>query len=227
MARRPRYRPWPRKLHQRARSGRGIPWLLAAVIGVGLALLCIHAFDAAVRPLATDMAQAKVRNAVTAIVDGAVERTMDVQAVSYSDIVTLQTDGEGRINALVTSPVKLNTLRTAILEDVIQQVDALDTTQLGIPIGSLTGLVYASDWGPLLPVRVLSAAAADGDFRNEFTSAGINQTLHRILLDVDVDVKLLLPGGTVETAVHTTVCLAETVIVGEVPQAYLQAGGAA
>lgn len=65
------------------------------MIGVGLALLCIHAFDAAVRPLATDMAQAKVRNAVTAIVDGAVERTMDAQAVSYSDIVTLQTDGEG------------------------------------------------------------------------------------------------------------------------------------
>lgn len=198
--------------------------LLSAVLGVGLALLCIHGLDARVRPLITDMAQAKLKNAVTAIVDGAVAGTLETEAAAYNNIVTIQTDEQGRITAMTTSPVKLNTLRGEILQDVLEQVDSLDSTQLGIPIGSLTGLVYASEWGPLLPVRVLSVASADGAFRNDFISAGINQTLHRIMLDVDVEIKLLIPGGTVETAVHTSVCLAETVIVGEVPQAYLQTG---
>lgn len=113
-------------------------------------------------------------------------------------------------------------MRSEIVQEVIRQTDALDAAQLGIPLGSLTGLVYASEWGPAIPVRILSVAAADGAFRNEFTSAGINQTLHRIMLDITVEIRLIIPGGTAETRVQTSVSLAETVIVGEVPQAYLQ-----
>ena len=221
MARRPRYRPWQRGA--RGQKGRA-PLLISVLLGVGLALLCIRAFDAAVRPVVINMAQAKIRNTVTGIVDKAVERTLETEAIAYSDIVTLQTNREGRVTAMTTSTIKLNSLRVEILQDVLEQIECLDSAQLGVPVGSLTGLVYASEWGPLLPVRVLSAPAVDGAFRNEFASAGINQTLHRVMLDVDVEIKLLIPGSITEAAVHTSVCLAETVIVGETPQAYLQAG---
>ena len=64
-------------------------------------------------------------------------------------------------------------------------------------------------------------ASAEGNYRNDFTSAGVNQTLHRILLDVSVTARLLLPGGVVETQVSTPVCVAETVIIGQPPQTYL------
>ena len=76
--------------------------------------------------------------------------------------------------------------------------------------------------GPDLPVQVLSVASAEGNYRNDFISAGINQTLHRVILDITVTADLLLPGGVVETFVSTPVCVAETIIIGQVPQTYLE-----
>ena len=74
----------------------------------------------------------------------------------------------------------------------------------------------------LLPVRVRTAAVPTADFENVFTSAGINQTLHRIMLNVRVECTLLIPGGTVDTTVEAQVCAAETLLVGQVPDSYLE-----
>ena len=110
-------------------------------------------------------------------------------------------------------------------ERITRQVEALDSEELSIPLGSLTGFATASDLGPVLPVRVLTAAVPTADFENVFTSAGINQTLHRIMLNVLVECTLLIPGGTVDTAVEAQVCAAETLLVGQVPDAYLELPG--
>ena len=216
--RRPLLRPWLRGPRPRrgpvVRAPRGWGVVLSTVLGVGLALCCIRGFDAQIRPVVTDMAQARANNAVTRIIDDTVNGTLSAQAVAYSDIVSLQKDDSGRITAMTTSTAKINALRTQIL----------DTEELGVPLGNLTGLVTASGRGPLLPVRILSVAAPEAAFRNVFTSAGINQTLHQVVLDVSVPIKLLIPGGTVETTVTAQVGVAETVIVGQVPDAYLQFG---
>ncbi len=224
---RPICRPWPRRPRRRRSRGetgrRAL--LLAGLAGIAAALLVICAVNARVRPVAEELALAKLNNAVTAIVNQAVEETMASGAVSYSDIVTLQTDLSGSITAILTDPIKLNTLRTQLLGDLVEQVDSLDSKDLGIPLGNLTSLIPLSGHGPLLPVRVLAAAAPRASFRNAFQSAGINQTLHQVMLDVSVEVTLLLPGGTTSSVVSAQVCVAETVIVGQVPDAYLQFGG--
>lgn len=226
--RRPLLRPWLRGPRPRrgpvVRAPRGWGVVLSTVLGVGLALCCIRGFDAQIRPVVTDMAQARANNAVTRIIDDTVNGTLSAQAVAYSDIVSLQKDDSGRITAMTTSTAKINALRTQILDAIVEQVNSLDTEELGVPLGNLTGLVTASGRGPLLPVRILSVAAPEAAFRNVFTSAGINQTLHQVVLDVSVPIKLLIPGGTVETTVTAEVGVAETVIVGQVPDAYLQFG---
>ena len=73
----------------------------------------------------------------------------------------------------------------------------------------------------MLPVGVLTAAVPKAEFSNQFTAQGINQTLHQIMLDITVDVTLLIPGGRAETNVTAQVCVAETLLVGEVPDTYL------
>ena len=70
----------------------------------------------------------------------------------------------------------------------------------------------------------MTVGTVDGEFFSEFTSAGVNQTLHRICLKLTVPLTLMLPGGAVETVSETELCVAETVIVGQVPQTYLDAG---
>lgn len=218
-----RRRPYPYG-HGPGRGNKGVQLLLSAALGIGLALLAIHAFDANVRPMATEMAKAEVNRAVTHIVNGAVNATLAEQAIAYQDMVTLQTDHSGRITALTSNSTEMNRLRSEIMDDIVSQVSLLDSGELGVPMGNLTPFTTLSGKGPALPVRVLSVGTADAAFRNVFTDAGINQTYHQIVLDVTVDLTLLIPGGTVETSVSTQVNVAETVIVGQVPDAYLQFG---
>ncbi|MCQ4864193.1 sporulation protein YunB [Pseudoflavonifractor phocaeensis] len=227
MTRRPMRRVWLRGPGLRARSGRGlsggaVQLMLSAVLGIGLALALIRAFDSSVRPMVTEMARTQVSNAVTRIVDTAVTDTLAEEAIAYSDMVTLQTDSAGRITALTSNSTEMNRLRTDIMNDIVSQVDSLGTPELGVPLGNLTGFSSLSGKGPLLPVRVLTLGTPEAAFSNVFTDAGINQTYHRVMLDVTVDITLLIPGGTVNTSVNTQVCVAETVLVGEVPQTYLQ-----
>ncbi len=208
-----------RERRERSRRHR---FLLSAALGLALALLLIHCLDAALRPQLVALSEAQVQNQVTHIAEQAVSQALADQALSYTDMVHLPSDQGGRMTALSTDTIRLTTLRTAILEDIIAQVEQLDSHSLGVPLGALTGLDLLSSKGPDLPVRVLSVASAEGRYHNDFTSAGINQTLHRITLDVTIAAKLLLPGGIVETTVYTPVCVAETILVGEVPQTYLQ-----
>lgn len=223
---RPRIRPWLRTPRRRGpRPERGSGRLLALVIGVGLALAVIFLIDSALRPTLTALAQARVENAVTRIVNDAVDGTLTSEAISYSDLVTLEKDAAGQVSVLAANTAQLNALRAEILGEVLAQVEQLDSQELGVPLGSLTGFATASDLGPVLPVRVLTAAVPTADFENVFASAGINQTLHRIMLNVRVECTLLIPGGTVDTAVEAQVCAAETLLVGQVPDAYLELPG--
>ena len=223
---RPRIRPWLRTPRRRGpRPERGSGRLLALVIGVGLALAVIFLIDSALRPTLTALAQARVENAVTRIVNDAVNGTLTSEAISYSDLVTLEKDAAGQVSVLAANTAQLNALRAEILGEVLAQVEQLDSQELGVPLGSLTGFATASDLGPVLPVRVLTAAVPTADFENVFTSTGINQTLHQIMLNVRVECTLLIPGGTVDTTVEAQVCAAETLLVGQVPDAYLELPG--
>lgn len=210
--------PWLRQTGDR-REGRG-QLFLSVLLGLGLALFLIHQFDAALRPQLIALAETRVRNEITHIADQAVSQTLSDQALSYTDMVRLQAD-RGEVAILSTDTVRLNLLRTSVLEEIVAQVEDLDSHFLGVPLGALTGIDLLSALGPALPVQVLSVASAEGSYRNDFTSAGVNQTIHRILLDVSVTAQLLLPGGIVETQINTPVCVAETVIIGQPPQTYL------
>lgn len=226
---RPKYRPWIR-WPRMSGSGQPLGWkgrlLLAAALGIGLALLVVFALDSALRPAVTALAKAKVENAVTGIVNDAVLETLSAEAVAYSDLVTLERNSAGQVTVLTTDSAKMNALRAQILGSVLDKVESLDSEDLSVPLGSVTGLAAASDWGPDLPVRVLAAAAPEASFRNVFTSEGINQTLHQVMLDVQVDLTLLIPGGAVDTSVDAQVCVAETLLLGQVPDTYLELPGA-
>jgi hypothetical protein len=96
----------------------------------------------------------------------------------------------------------------------------LSTEELSIPVGSVIFPEFFSGKGPFVPVRVIAVRSSDAVFRNEFEQAGINQTLHRITIDIHVRVTVLTWSGTLEIPVDSAVLAAETVIVGTVPTTY-------
>lgn len=219
--RRWRRRFLPRSVAVRNR-GRGEGALFSALLGIGLALLAIWFIDSQMRPILTEMAKASTKNAVTRIVNDAVERTLLAEAISYEDIITFQKDDSGQITAFTSNSVEMNRLRTQILNEIISKVDLLDSKELSVPLGNLINISLLSSQGPLLPVKVLSVASVEGNFSSQFRAAGVNQSYHQIVLDVVIPIKLLIAGGTVETEVTTQVSVAETILVGKVPDTYLQ-----
>lgn len=219
MGRRPFRGVWFRTAPRKGRDRGSLA--LSVLVGVCLALLLIHRFNVALRPQLVAFAQTQVQNRLNLISSQAVSRAMSDQLLGYSDLVILQTGQRGELTTMSVDAPRLNLLRSAVMEDITDQVLSLDSQDLGIPIGLLTGIDILSAAGPRLPVRVTSVASAAGTFRNEFSDAGINQTLHRIMLDITVTAKLLLPVGVVETQVTTPVCITEAIVIGQVPQTYL------
>ena len=112
-----------------------------------------------------------------------------------------------------------------ILNIINDEILALDTSDIGIPLGSLILPEFFSGKGPAIPVHILSIRNSDAAFESKFSQAGINQTLHQLTMLVSVDVSVLVMGQTAGFTVTTEVVVAETVIVGDVPSTYLQTGG--
>ena len=145
--------------------------------------------------------------------------------IAYDRIVFFEKDLDGRITALKTNMSEVNRLKTDILNIINDEILALDTSDIGIPLGSLILPELLSGRGPAIPVHILSIRNSDANFVSHFSQAGINQTLHRLNMEVSIDVAVLVLGETNSFTMSSEVVVAETVIVGEVPQTYLQTGG--
>lgn len=195
--------------------------LLAVLLGLGLAVALIFRFDAAIRPQLVALATAKLQNQLVLLSETALEEVMSKEEISSEELLHPYREMDGELTAFTVDTLRLNALRSSLIKTVVQSVGNLDNHDLGVPMGALTGLDFFSAIGPKLPVRVISVAAAQGEYRNEFLQAGINQTLYRVVLDVQVAARLLLPGGVVSIELSTPVVVAETLIVGQVPQTYV------
>ena len=210
----------PFRYRRLRRKGRDL-WL-AGLFGVLLAMGFIFSLELRLRPVVETMAKAKVTNAVTQLLDGAVTAEIQSKEISYSDLITVEKDETGRITALTSNMAALNDLRTSILSDAVAAIGQIDTQSLSIPVGNLTGINFFSGRGFELPVDVMTVGSAHAVFQSQFSDAGINQTQHQILLEVTVSVDILLPGGDLPAEISAQVPVAETIIVGSVPDTYVE-----
>ena len=197
-------------------------WL--AVIALTAALLLLL-FRIKYHGAVLGLAETQVKNSTSDLSNDAIDRQIDTGNIQYDRIVYFEKDLDGRITALKTNMSEVNRLKTDILNLINDEILALDSTDLGIPLGSLFLPEVLSGKGPSIPVHILSIRNSDASFSSMFTEAGINQTLQQLTMDVSVDVSVLVLGKTNSFTVSSQVVVAETIIVGQVPNTYLQTGG--
>lgn len=183
---------------------------------------CLIYWLAVVSPLVAELARARVDNKASFIINEAIETLLQSEQIDYGSIIDLEKDEVGRITALKTNIGEVNRLKTQILSIIDTMLLEMDVDAIGVPLGSLILPELFSGSGPKLPVRVLSVSASDAEFRNDFTEAGINQTAHRMMMDVTITMTVLTPVGTRSVTVTSAVVVAETVIVGSVPESYVR-----
>ncbi len=171
------------------------------------------------------LAETQIRNSTSDLINDAIDRQIEIGNIQYDRIVYFEKDLDGRITALKTNMSEVNRLKTSILNIINDEILALDTDDLGIPIGSLILPEILSGRGPAIPVHIISIRNSDASFESHFTEAGINQTLQQLTMDVSVDVSILVLGRSQSFTVSSQVVVAETIIVGQVPDTFLQTGG--
>lgn len=169
-------------------------------------------------PMAEQLLATQVDNQASDAINEAIQQEMT--QTPYETLVHVQKRQDGTVTAVQTDIAAVNRLKTDILKRVDQRLENLSMEELGVPIGSVLLPELFSGRGPNIPVRVIAVRASDANFLNSFTAAGINQTLHRITIEVQVVVTILTWTGTQSITVQTSVLAAETVIVGTVPTTY-------
>lgn len=177
------------------------------------------------REVIRELAETQVKNSTSDLTNDAIAKQIADGVIQYDRIVYFEKDLNGRITALKTNISEVNRLKTDILNIINDEILALDTSDIGIPLGSLFLPEFLSGKGPVIPVHILAIRNSDAGFTSSFTQAGINQTLHQLHMTVNVDVSVLVLGETSSFTVNSEVVVAETIIVGEVPSTFLQTGG--
>lgn len=177
------------------------------------------------RDVIRELAETQVKNTTSDLTNDAIAKQIADGVVQYDRIVYFEKDLDGRITALKTNIGEVNRLKTDILNIINDEILALDHSDIGIPLGSLFLPELFSGHGPSIPVHILSIRNSDADFVSHFSQAGINQTLHQVTMEVSIDVAVLVLGRTTSFTMESQVVVAETIIVGQVPNTFLQTGG--
>ena len=137
-------------------------------------------------------------------------------------MVTLYRDNDGKIVSLATNPLKINKIARDTASISQSNLKNLSLNGIPIPLGALTGIEAFAGVGPTVNFRIIPVSSVTCDFSSSFESVGINQTKHSIYLNVIADISIVMPSRTENFAVITEILVGESVIVGQIPDAYLQ-----
>ena len=192
---------------------------------LALSIILFVLFRSRYRDIIRELAETQVKNTTSDLTNDAIAKQIADGIIQYDRIVFFEKDLDGRITALKTNMSEVNRLKTDILNIINDEILALDTSDIGIPMGSFFLPELLSGKGPVIPVHILSIRNSDASFSSNFVQAGINQTLHQLVMLVSVDVAILVLGQTGSFTIGSEVVVAETVIVGDVPNTFLQTGG--
>lgn len=194
---------------------------LPLLLVVAASLVFFHGLTERIEPMVETIAASKAVNLISLAINDAVDESLIGEQLGYQDFVETKTGEMGQITSLAFKTTEGARFKRLVTDRMIFSIGEINTNDLEIPLGNLSGVMLLSALGPNIRVKVQSVGDVTTEYRNEFTAAGVNQTRHSIYLDVSATIYLLIPGKVLPVTVEESVCLAETVIVGDVPDTYL------
>lgn len=148
-----------------------------------------------------------------------------LKEIDCENLVHFTTNEKGTITGLNADVIEMNKLSTQITTEIQQKLLGIEDTEIKIPIGRFLGLSVFSGYGPKITVKAIPTGNVSVDFKTEFMSEGINQTRHRIYLEIKTSVRMVAPFISDVVPFETNMTVAETVIVGDIPSSYYNLEG--
>lgn len=191
------------------------------LIAVALILLGVFfTLDLSFRPVVETVNAYQCHETVTQVINNAILSELESGGVDYESLVTLSRNGDGEVVSVESNIVNINRLKTEVAERIEREIERMSAINIEIPIGTLLGIQLLHGRGFNVGMSVKPFGYTTTSIISEFSEAGINQTLHRIVIEINTNVDAVIPGISTRVPVTTSIIAAETVIVGRVPDAY-------
>ena len=194
----------------------GIKLIAVGMVLTGLLVL----MDLSFRPIIETVNAYECHEMVSRVINDAVLAELENENADYTKLVSLTTNSDGEVISLESNVMNINKLKTRIVQRLEREIERLPEVDIQIPIGTLLGIQLLHGKGFCVGMTVQPMGFATASIISEFSEAGLNQTLHRIVIEINADVDAIIPGFSTRVPVKTTIVAAETVIVGRVPNAY-------
>ena len=193
---------------------------LAGMLLVLLAVSLLAVMGSALRGMIADYAVSAARDQVIVEVNEIVKDVMADERFGGDSLVDLEHDAGGNVASVSANVAAINTLSAEVLSRAVAATEQ-GTAAVEIPLANLLGSALLMNRGPAITVHVAVLTSSKASFRSEITSAGINQTRHQLFLELDIQLSCMLPWREMDTSVQTEILVSEKVIVGQVPNSYM------
>ncbi len=209
------------KLKRRRKILQKIIAIFTAIVIVALAI-ALWVYWKSMTPTILDIAQVQVKAQTTQAVNEAVLSVL--QGVDYADFVTVEKNSQNEVVLITANSNSVNQLARNASIVTQGKINTLFQQAISIPLGTLSGIPLLSQLGPDVNIVIDPVGTVQCSFVSHFETAGINQTLHRIYLNVSSTVDVIIPSSHQVVQIETPILVCETVIVGKVPDTFLQGG---
>lgn len=176
--------------------------------------------DMRMTPIINTLALSRAQNLATVIINDTVADMLSDGTYSFSDIIDIQYDESGKISALTADSVSMNRLKSLISVSITRAIGEIEESRISIALGTLTGSTLLTGRGPKIDLNVHISCSCSIEVRNSFEYSGINQTFHKVMLDITTYVNVLSVGESLTSQVFTSIPVSETVIIGQIPEIY-------
>lgn len=193
-----------------------------AICIIILFLISILLTDAKLRPAIYELAALEAYAEASRTINSSAEKAIMRNKNLYSDIISISKNENGNITGISTDIVKMNLFKSQVTNEVDKSFKENERAIINVPLGTATGITLLSGIGPDVKVEIGLSSSTYSDFRNIFRSAGINQTQHSLMLIIKSNVTLSLPNKRISKTVETSFCVAQTIIVGNVPDVMIE-----
>lgn len=198
------------------------PFIAFLCVLLSLLMVFVYVFEVRVLPVIKEVAASQAENVATNVIENAIIQVLEENHVTYSSLVDVEKDSSGRITAIKADTVEMNILKSKISSEVSKKILEMDSREIRIPLGTMLGTGMFSGKGPKIRMSVTLSSNVNSLIENKFSSAGINQTLHEIIVNITAAIFVVMPGTRTTAQVNTNFCVAQTVIIGTVPETFAE-----
>ena len=169
------------------------------------------------RSVVTAFAESQAVWTATKVANETVARVLETHADLCRSMVNVTYTEEMRLSAITADTASVNTVRTAITAAAMAAMEQQSRLSVEIPFGTLAGISWLSGWGPPVAFPMSFTSMVLSDVSSSLESAGINQSIYRVLVHLDISLYVVTPGGRSSVGAQLSYPVAEAVILGEVP----------